>query len=122
MNHGVVSLWSAVETVLPLSEADSRISQVLDVMVPVLGHGYLLKILKDLHTSLMQHAEQPYRDALAAVPESTIELEAAGALFGIRSNWSLLDSVYKELAMDPLLCNRIWSVSKRFNEPRRFEG
>lgn len=120
VENQLLNLWAAIETILPMDTAQSRIGRIQEILVPVLCVCYIPKLLADVHAQLVLGAPDAYRAALAAVrsPEDS-DLTAAARLFSDEQHWPRFEPVYAALSGQPLIVNRIFRVAQMLSDPKR---
>jgi hypothetical protein len=110
----LTTLWSAVETLIPATMDDARITQITDVLVPILAAHYPKKLFTDLDSSLDRCAGPAYHEALAKTTVGAARWMRCAEIVAIEENEPLRDMVYPSLATNPLLRNRLFNQMKVF--------
>lgn len=108
----MLSLWFALESLLPLKEADSRIAKLIELTVPLLARQYPVKILSYLRRDLRRCIPQALDQALRAVPRDHSGLGRFALLVCAAEYQAARDQLFAATTANPLLRNRLYQVSE----------
>lgn len=112
----LISLWSALESLLPLNDAESRIGRITELAVPILSYKYPYKIFADLHSDLSQCIGKTYSEMLKKLHSETNFVLKCAQIVCIDGNEPLRDSLYRTCDKNPLLRHRIYRLHESFNK------
>lgn len=112
------SLWSALESLLPVENDQATISQVISTVVPLLSRSYPRKLLTDLHVSLSRCIGRTYYPVLETVSEGEEEEQRCGALVTLAKYEESREKLYAEARFNPLLKFRLFQVHSKLDSPR----
>lgn len=105
------SLWSALESLVPAHEVDSRIARIAEVVVPLLSSHYPRKLIKDLDHSLLSCVGPAYKRAIRDVPGGS-RVEKLAAVLALDENAAIQTELFNHAASNPLLRYRIYTMKK----------
>lgn len=106
------SLWTALESLLPLSELDSHIHETIKSVTPLLSRSYPEKLVADLHDSLSRCLGRRYQEILGGIDEESVESEDDGcaALLILGKYEELRNDIYAACKDFPLLRHRMFRL------------
>lgn len=113
----LLSLWSALETLLPPGGEGARIVEIRQRLVPALSASYPLKLLNHLFNSLQHCSPDELDKALLALPTSAKGLEGVAQVVCLEGNRAIRTELLESLNFNPLLRYRLWHLSKLFAKP-----
>lgn len=108
----LLALWVALEALLPLSEAESRITKVIELTVPLLARQYPVKLIKGLQRDLRRCVPKELVEALKKVPAAPTYFEMCSLLIASETAQDARDELYAALGHNPLLKQRLYQVSE----------
>jgi hypothetical protein len=110
------NLWSALEALLPLAGAESRIARIIQIVIPVLARKYPLKLIRNLHEDLTTCVPGAYETVLGKVGSGADDLERCAALVCIPDHEPLRDELYVACERNPLLRNRLYTIKRTLSD------
>ena len=119
-DHQLLSLWTAIETLLPPpNKNESIIGNFVSSVYPFLSHEYVQKIFEDLRISIKNHlTEEEYQDFLSKFPDEFTDLEKIIMSVSFEEHDSLLQKLCKKFRKNSLLPNRIFQLTKKFRRSK----
>lgn len=108
----LLALWVALESLLPLREAESRISKIVELTVPLLSRKYPVKRLKLLDRDLEACAPAELQSAMAKVPRQSTRFGRFALLVAADEYDSARSDLYSALDHNPLLRNRLFLLNR----------
>ena len=118
IENQLVSLWAAIEALLPMAGADTKIARIADFMVPILSRSYPAKLLRDLDKSLARCIPETYEKAKLEMPSEWTSLYQLAAIITIKENEHVRDKLYVALEGNPLLRFRVWKLMGDFGNTK----
>jgi hypothetical protein len=112
----LTSLWAALESLLPKSLAEAKISAIATNVVPILAREYPRKLIGYLYSDLTSCVPTTYRHLLTELPDELSDVEKCAAIVCVDSNSALRDQLFEATDKNPLLRFRIWDLQKRFSD------
>lgn len=112
-----LTLWSALEGVLPIPKDRSRVTHIMGLLEPVLCRGYIRKLLDYLAQDLRRCCQSPYSTVIDKIVEGQTEEHKLAALISIQSYEPLRDELYAAVGNNVLLRNRIFVLKKSLDSP-----
>jgi hypothetical protein len=107
----LLSLWAALETLLPIDTVESRIGAVVDLMVPALSRHYVAKLLTDIDAALERNGVVAYREAKSAIDIPLSPIHKCAALLALEANRGALTKVFAAITVNPLLRHRVFALA-----------
>jgi hypothetical protein len=116
IGNQLVSLWAAIEALLPMAGAETKIARIADFMVPILSRSYPAKLLKSLDQSLARCIPKDYEEAKMQISNQWSSLEQLAAIITIKENEPIRDKLYAAIDSNVLLRFRIWKLMRIFSD------
>lgn len=113
----LLSLWSALESLLPASGDGARIVDIRERLSPALSISYPLKLLRHLHESLLHCAPKELDEALKGVSPESAGLHRLALLLYDVSHKPALERLVERLSFNPLLRYRLYLLWKSLASP-----
>jgi len=111
----LMNLWTALETLLPApqSQSKTRIVYFLYSFEPFLGRKYIQKLIKDLLNELRFELGDKLDGFLLKVPVGSSDFEKISAVISIKENKPLKDELCLMVGRNFLLRNKIHTLNKK---------
>jgi hypothetical protein len=120
VENQLVTLWTSLETLIPSRTGGSKITNVLDGMIPFLMHGYVRRLIQRFTHDLITWRPWRAKRILNKVPgivEPHTMLRAL-ALLAVKDNGPLRAELYAELKDFHLLRFRAFQLAEMLATPR----
>lgn len=121
----LLSLWSILELLLEENETDnkhSRITNIIDMIIPSLVNSYIERIVLDLYEDVKLFGKEEIEMILGNVTEAGDEFEKFFAFLVLEKYESLRKEYYNKLHDYPLLRNRIFSLNKELSDNKKTQS
>ncbi|WP_157959061.1 hypothetical protein [Salinicola endophyticus] len=117
----LLNLWIALESLVPASAATSKINQIINSIVPVLGMEYFARLVQNLAQDLIRWDRGAVRSALKKVPDSdSMSLREKVMQVVLSENCDVVRSeLYEKLKDFHLLRYRLFTMHECFKTPRK---
>lgn len=119
VDNQLVTLWTALETLIPSTAHGAKIANVLNQMTPFLMKAYIQRLVQRFTHDLVTWKPWYAKRLLNRVPdiEGANTVYRALALLAVRSNSNLRDELYAELKDFHLLRYRAFQLSELLSSP-----
>lgn len=114
IENQLVTLWTSLETLIPSRTGASKITNVLDAMIPFLMVSYIRRLVQRFNHDLITWRRWPVRRILNTVPDidSPNTLHRTLAMLAVPSNKTILSGLYAELKDFHLLRFRAFQLAE----------
>lgn len=114
IENQLVTLWTSLETLIPSHTGSSKISNVLEAMVPFLMVSYIRRLVQRFNHDLITWRRWRVKRLLNTVPdvEGPNTLHRTLALLAVQSNDKIRSELYEELKDFHLLRFRAFQLSE----------
>ncbi len=116
----LLSLWTAIETLLPPPNTkDSIIKNLVRSIEPLLGRRYIQKLIEDTVLSIKNSTDPgDINKIFSNLPAELDEFEKFSALLAISKYDSLLAELCKTVNRNPLLIQRIFQLTQKIQNSK----
>jgi len=109
---GFLNLWSVIEVLCIPMQNDSKIKEVIKILVPILQKDYLVSLFSDLRAKISQVLEkEDYLTLLKSVSQDLDEQEKIACFVLLQEYEPLRSTYYSKLTNYPVLRSRIHEIS-----------
>jgi hypothetical protein len=108
----LTSLWSSLESIMPVEADKLNISVVIESMLPILCKNYPLTLINELESDLKRCCPSAYDEARSQLPDVIPAQYHCAAIIAIDANEPLRDIIYQSLDTNPLLRYRLYKTKK----------
>ena len=116
-DHQLLSLWIAIETLLPPNNNESVIENFVSSISPFLGYEYTQKLIEDLRLSIKGLlTEEDYTEFLSRLPMELSETEKIALCVSLKEYDQLLIDLCRKFGKNSLLPNRIHQLTQKFRK------
>jgi hypothetical protein len=124
VENQLVTLWTALETLIPSKSGQSKISNVLDAMTPFLVSSYIRRLVQRFTHDLVLWRRWDAKRILNAVPEvdGPGSIHRALALLCVSTNAGLRSRLYTELKDFQLLRFRAFQLHEILSTPEKIKS
>ena len=114
LKNGFLNLWSIFE-IICVTKNESKIVEIEDTVLPILGKDYISIILNDIRFSLrVCLSEEDYGEWMTKF-EDEIEIISIAKLILLKENEEIRKDLYSKLKEYPLIRSRISQMSEQYN-------
>ncbi|MEJ2803152.1 hypothetical protein WAE61_14800 [Comamonadaceae bacterium PP-2] len=123
IDNQMVTLWTALETLIPSKTGSSKIVNILDCMLPFLMHAYIRRLVQRFTHDLITWNKWATKKILNKVPDisGSDTIHRALALLCVPTNQNLRDELYTDLRDFHLLRFRAFQLSEILTSPKSLQ-
>ncbi|QWZ79259.1 hypothetical protein [Aeromonas sp. FDAARGOS 1419] len=119
----LLNTWISLETITPTHVGNTKINEMIDLLIPIFMLGYSKRIINRLAFDLIRWDRRKVRGILAKLnlSKGTKLSDKVLILLTNESSEPLLTELYTELSSFPLLRYRIFSLHRDFKTPKNWK-